>query len=157
MLGAILGALKLASLWSRITGFVSGAAERIGAWVERNPKDAMLILAAVAIVVLSKHGDHIAHQRDAALAQAKASDAARAISDASVHELKAQIAAQNLAVMALRKASDDAQAAGAKAQAAAQSVADQRNANAGRIVPVVRAPVVDCRTPDAVMSAQGGV
>ena len=156
-MGALIGLIQLGSIWSRLGTAISGACRALSGWITRNPVTALIVALCVA---LAASGWYIHHQRTE-LATTKAHDAqaqaALHTEQASNTRLTATIGQQNAAVAQLGKDSAKAVAQGNHDDDAAVSRSKELAAQSARII-VPTGPVQpDCRTPDSVMAAKGGL
>lgn len=151
-MGALIARLGLGLIFGRLKSMLGVALS----WVLKNPQLAAIIALTLALVLAI--GTHERDKRRIALATARAvaSDQARAISNASVDRLTAQIATQNAAVAQLGQASATARAQGAAALAATAPAAARRTSEATAIAATHATPhMPNCPTPAAVMAAKG--
>jgi|GEM_PF-3506378 len=152
MLTAIISAIKLWSIWGRLSAFF----DAVAGWVSRNPLAALAAALGLAVAALLwLHHHDLADIAKARADQAQA-EAALKTEQASNARLQAAITAQNTAVASLGAASAQAQAKGAKADADALTRSAKR---AGEAQTIVVPPAVTgkpgCPTPADVMAVQG--
>lgn len=143
--------LLLGGWLGRLRAFLAAAA----GWATRNPAWAL----CAALAVLCALCWHEWAVKDRAVATLTATNATLRhdldIEAASIKDLQAAIARQNLATMAVGKASSTAQAQGAKDDQAALDRSKHR-ADLSQAIAIAPAPTGNtCRTPDAVMAAKG--
>lgn len=155
MTALLLGA---AGLWSRLAALFTAALSGVTGFVTRNPQLALTLAFAFACGVLIWRTDRLAEQRNQARADQAQAETALKTEQASNTRLTAAIAQQNAAVAKLGTDSAAAVAQGNAALSAAATRSTARAAQSARIVvPVGGVTQADCRTPDAVMAAKGGL
>ena len=152
-----MAALGLVGLWSRLGGWISGALGTVAAAVVRYPWQTMLMIAAFVCGILIWRNDRLAEDAKQARADQAQAEAAMKVEQASNARLAASIAQQNAAVAALGTESAARVSAGAKADDAAVARSAGRAARAAAIVVPTGPAQADCRTPDSVMVAKGGL
>jgi hypothetical protein len=158
MFGAIWAAFKALSIWARIGSVVTRIATAVAGWAERNPAwgacIALALLCALFWHEWSVKARQVAQMAAAAVQMRHALDT----DTTTIRDLQAAIARQNIAMMALGKASAAAQAQGAKADDAALDRSAHRDAlSAGITVPTTAPAQCDNRTPADVMAANGSL
>ena len=150
----LLAALRLAGIWRSISASAAALWARVWAWVNRNPSQALIVVLCLALALCV----HVVRVERRAVARMATNNAAlRKDITALMGTIKDQgatIARQNIATMALGKASAAAQAQGAKADQAALDRSKHRTDLSNQIANAPPAAGT-CRTPDAVMAAKG--
>ena len=128
-------------------------------WLVSSLVHALMAVCAVLTVIawLGWHERDVKARQVARLTAENAKWRADLDADAgTIRDQQAAIARQNIAVMALGKASAAAQMAGAKADDAALARSAQRGAEAHAIASMPALPAVaSCRTPAPVLAAKG--
>jgi cell division protein FtsB len=149
--------LGLAGLWARLGGWISGGLSTVAAAIVRYPWQTMLMIAAFVCGLLVWRNDRLAEDAKQARTDQAQAEAALKVEQASNARLAASIAQQNAAVAQLGTDSAKAVAQGNRADADAVARSAGRAAQSARII-VPTGPVQpDCRTPDSVMAAKGGL